>query len=333
MRILVTGAAGFIGFHTVAHLMESGHAVTGIDNLNEYYDVRLKEERLQRLKGNDLFEFRRLDIVDQDGVSDLFNQIAFDRVIHLAAQAGVRHSLNFPEEYIESNISGFLNILEGCRHHSVPHLLYASSSSVYGANKGVPFSETDGVDHPVSVYGATKRANELMAHAYSHLFGIPATGLRFFTVYGPWGRPDMAYFLFAKAITEGRTISLFNRGNMKRDFTYIDDVVEIIGRLLDLIPAGTGDTGNTDPLPCEGNAPFSIYNIGRSEMITLVDFVDLLEKELGEKAEIELLPLQSGDVLSTQADVSRLEMAVGTVPATSLQDGIRSFIRWFREFY
>jgi UDP-glucuronate 4-epimerase len=274
-----------------------------------------------------------LDITDREGVRALFDGAKFDRVIHLAAQAGVRHSIDDPELYVDTNVAGFLNILEGCRRSSVSHLIYASSSSVYGSNTRVPFAVTDNVDHPISLYGATKRSNELMAHAYSHLFEIPTTGLRLFTVYGPWGRPDMAYFLFTRAIFQGEKISLFNRGDMKRDFTYIDDVVECIGRILDVIPGSREDQTAEEYPPCTSSAPFRVYNVGRFETVSLRSFVELLEKEIGEKANIELLPMQAGDVAATHADVSRLEEAIGFAPKTSLPEGIGHFIRWFRDYY
>ncbi|MFC1559025.1 NAD-dependent epimerase [Gemmatimonadota bacterium] len=333
MKVLVTGAAGFIGFHTSLHLLKSGHSVVGIDNLNEYYDVQLKKERCRILEEQESFTFALLDITDREGVHALFDRYQFDRVIHLAAQAGVRHSLEEPEAYVETNIAGFLNILEGCRRNSLPHLVYASSSSVYGSNTRVPFIETDRVDHPISLYGATKRANELMAHSYSHLFDIPVTGLRFFTVYGPWGRPDMAYFLFTRAILEGEKISLFNQGDMRRDFTYIDDVVEVIGRILDIIPIGMEDDTSEGHPACESSAPFRVYNVGRYETVSLKSFIGLLENEIGKSAIKELLPMQAGDVAATHADVSRLEEAIGYTPQISLPEGIRQFVQWFRDYY
>ena len=333
MKVLVTGAAGFIGFHTAVWLLDSGHSVVGIDNLDDYYDVQLKRERLKILEEQDNFEFEFLDITNREGMRSLFDQVQFDRVVHMAAQAGVRYSLENPEVYVDTNIAGFLNVLEGCRKYSTQHLVYASSSSVYGSNKRVPFKVTDSVDHPVSLYGATKRADELMAHAYSHLFGVPSTGLRLFTAYGPWGRPDMAYFLFTKAIFEGKSISLFNRGDMRRDFTYIDDVVEVIGRIVDVIPGGREDQTSDPYLPCEGSAPFRIYNVGRFETVSLISFIELLEKEIGKEADKELLPMQAGDVQATHADVSRLEEAIGYTPTTSLPEGIKQFVDWFRDYY
>lgn len=333
MRVLVTGTAGFIGFHVARYLVERGHSVVGIDNLTDYYDVQLKEDRLRILKESDNFEFRFLDISDRNGMPALFNEFPFERVVHLAAQPGVRHSIENPDIYVDTNIVGFLNVLEGCRDHSMPHLVYASSSSVYGANTKVPFTVTDNVDHPISLYGATKRANELMAHAYSHLFDMPTTGLRLFTVYGPWGRPDMAYFLFTKAIVEGKTIDLYNRGDMKRDFTYIDDVVEVIVQVLDIIPESSKGQERDNSSPCAGKAPFRIYNVGRHDTVYLKSFIELLEEELGRKAIIELLPMQSGDVPETYADVSSLEAAIGRSPKTSIQEGIRQFIQWFKEYY
>lgn len=333
MQILVTGAAGFIGFHTALRMMQAGHAVVGLDNLNDYYDVSLKNARLNILIENELFEHRLIDISDRESMEKLFNQTQFDRVIHLAAQPGVRYSLENPHVYVNTNVVGFLNIIEGCRMRLVPHLVYASSSSVYGSNTKVPFAASDSVDHPISLYGVTKRANELMAHSYSHLFKIPTTGLRFFTVYGPWGRPDMAYFLFAKAIVDGSPIDLFNDGNMLRDFTYIDDVVDMIMKIVDVIPIGRVDDSLEGSNPSNSSAPFRLYNIGRHETVDMRAFVEMLEKELNRKAVINSRPMQPGDVPKTHADVSSLEQAIGTVPQTSLDEGIKYFIGWFREYY
>ena len=318
-RILVTGAAGFIGSHVATRLLDDGHAVVGLDNLNDYYDPTLKEARLARLVGRDRFAFERIDLQDRAGMERVFAAGRFDVVIHLAAQAGVRYSLTNPHAYIESNLAGFTNVLEGCRHHGVEHLLYASSSSVYGNNKKLPFSEKDNVDHPVSLYAATKKANELMAHTYAHLYGLPVTGLRFFTVYGPWGRPDMAAFLFTKAILDGRPIQVFNRGDMRRDFTYIDDIVEGIVRLVDAPPAG--------------EPPYALYNIGNNAPVPLLDFIATIEELLGIEAQKELLPMQPGDVSATYADIDALSAAVGFAPSTPLRDGLARFVDWYREYY
>ena len=318
-RILVTGAAGFIGSHVATRLLDVGQAVVGLDNLNDYYDPTLKEARLARLVGRDRFAFERIDLQDRAGMERVFAAGRFDVVIHLAAQAGVRYSLTNPHAYIESNLAGFTNVLEGCRHHGVEHLLYASSSSVYGNNKKLPFSEKDNVDHPVSLYAATKKANELMAHTYAHLYGLPVTGLRFFTVYGPWGRPDMAAFLFTKAILDGRPIQVFNRGDMRRDFTYIDDIVEGIVRLVDAPPAG--------------EPPYALYNIGNNAPVPLLDFIATIEELLGIEAQKELLPMQPGDVSATYADIDALSAAVGFAPSTPLRDGLARFVDWYREYY
>ncbi len=332
-RILVTGAAGFIGFHLVQRLQKHGHLITGFDNLNNYYDVSLKEDRLAILERLDGFTFVRGSLEDRPSVERLFQTGQFDYVINLAAQAGVRFSLQNPHSYIESNICGFLNILEGCRQSSVKHLVYASSSSVYGANATVPFSEHHSVDHPVSLYAATKKSNELMAHTYAHLFGLPATGLRFFTVYGPWGRPDMAYFSFTKAILEGRSIDVFNHGLMRRDFTYIDDIVEGIVRVMDHLPCRDASWNAGTPDPATSSAPFRIYNIGNNQPVELGYFIELLEECLGKKAQKNLLPMQPGEVLVTYADVSDLADAVGFKPCTSIESGIERFVGWYREYY
>jgi UDP-glucuronate 4-epimerase len=330
--ILVTGAAGFIGYHTTRALLDRGTAVLGVDNLNGYYDVSLKEARLAQLTG-DHFTFRRADIADSGAMMALFEELRPSRVIHLAAQAGVRYSLLNPHAYTESNIKGFLNVLEGCRHFPVEHLVYASSSSVYGANTRQPFSESHNVDHPVSLYAATKKANELMAHTYSHLYGIPTTGLRLFTVYGPWGRPDMSPIKFARGILAGEKIPVFNNGQMVRDFTYVDDVVAGILRVLDA-PAGPDPSWRREsPDPASSYAPYRIFNIGNNQPVQLLDFIACLEDALGRTAELELLPMQPGDVLSTMADVSALEKATGFKPATPLREGVGRFIAWYRDYY
>jgi len=332
-KILVTGAAGFIGFHLVQRLLGAGLSVTGLDNLNDYYDVSLKKARLKILEGQAGFRFIRAGLEQREIMEDLFKAELFDCVVHLGAQAGVRYSLQNPHAYIDSNIVGFLNILEGCRHTGVKHLVYASSSSVYGANSRVPFSEHDSADHPVSLYAATKRSNELMAHTYAHLYGIPVTGLRFFTVYGPWGRPDMAYFSFTKAILEGRPIELFNHGVMKRDFTYVDDIIEGVVRVMDHIPGHDPSWKTEMPDPATSHAPYRVYNIGNNQPVELGRFIEVLEERLGKKAEKKLLPMQPGDVLSTCADVSDLDAAVGFRPDTSIEDGIARFVDWYREYY
>ena len=331
--ILVTGAAGFIGSHTATRLLERGDEVLGIDNLNDYYDPTLKEARLERLRKYPKFRFEKIDIVDREGMVELFARIKPQRVVHLAAQAGVRYSLVNPHAYTDSNVTGFVNILEGCRHNGVGHLVFASTSSVYGANTKQPFSEHQNVDHPVSLYAATKKANELMAHTYAHLFGVRCTGLRFFTVYGPWGRPDMALFLFTKAMLAGQPITVFNEGQMIRDFTYVDDIVEGVVRALDRPaapdPAWDGDA----PDPATSYAPYRIYNIGNNMPVLLLDCIHMLEEALGTKAEMKFLPLQPGDVVSTMADVSELERAVGFRPHTPLRHGIQRFVDWFRSYY
>lgn len=332
-RILVTGCAGFIGSHLSHRLLARGDEVVGIDNLNDYYDVNLKLARLERLQGHQNFRFQKLDVADREGMVELFAREKFDRVVHLAAQAGVRYSLVNPQAYIDANIVGFTNILEGCRHNKVEHLTYASSSSVYGANTKMPFSVHDNVDHPVSLYAASKKANELMAHTYSHLFGLPTTGLRFFTVYGPWGRPDMALFLFTKAILEGRSIDVFNHGNMQRDFTYVDDIVEGVIRVNDNVASPNPQWSSDAPDPGTSAAPYRIYNIGNSNPVKLMDMIGALENCLGQKAEKNMLPMQPGDVPATFADVDALVKDVGFQPATSIEDGIEQFVRWYREYY
>ena len=326
MRLLVTGAAGFIGFHVSKRLLERGDVVVGVDNLNAYYDVRLKDARLEQLRAYPNFEFVKLDLSDRAGTEALFAASSFERVIHLAAQAGVRYSLENPHAYVDSNLVGFVNVLEGCRRAQVEHLVYASSSSVYGNAHKVPFSETDNVDHPISLYAATKKANELMAHTYSHLYGLPTTGLRFFTVYGPWGRPDMAYFLFTKAILEGTPIKVFNHGKLKRDFTYIDDVVEGVVRVADRPPAGTGEQA-------AGGVPHVVYNIGNHQPVELLRFIGCLEAALGMEATKEMVPMQPGDVHETYADVRGLAEAVGFRPDTPLEEGLNRFVAWYAGFY
>jgi UDP-glucuronate 4-epimerase len=333
MSILVTGAAGFIGFHVSAKLLDLGAEVIGIDNINDYYDVSLKQARLAILQQRPEFHFSKLDIADNESVKELFNRNSIEAVIHLAAQAGVRYSLLNPHAYVTSNIQGFLNLLEACRHRSIRHLIYASSSSVYGAVTQMPFSVHQNVDHPVSLYAATKKSNELMAHCYSHLFRLPTTGLRFFTVYGPWGRPDMALFLFTKAILAGEPISIFNHGNMQRDFTYVDDVVEAVVALTDVIPQPDPDWRGESPDPGTSLAPYRLYNIGNSNPVELLRLVEVLETALGRKAVKHFLPLQPGDVPATYADVDDLKAVVGFSPRTSIEDGIERFVRWYRDFY
>jgi UDP-glucuronate 4-epimerase len=333
MKILLTGAAGFIGSTTAHRLLARGDQVVGLDNLNDYYDVRLKEDRLARLTPHANFRFVKLDVADRPGIEKLFADERFDRVIHLAAQAGVRYSLINPHAYVDSNVVGFMNILEGCRHARVQHLVYASSSSVYGGNTKMPFSEHDSIDHPVSMYAATKKANELMAHTYSHLFGLPTTGLRFFTVYGPWGRPDMALFLFTKAILEGRPIDVFNHGQMRRDFTYVDDIVEGVIRVLDRVAAPDPAYRPEQPDPATSNVPYRVFNIGNHHPVPLLDFIGCIEDALGRKAEKNLLPLQDGDVPATYADVDALAAWTGFAPATDIRTGIGRFVAWYREYY
>jgi UDP-glucuronate 4-epimerase len=330
---LVTGAAGFIGFHVARRLLQNGRAVVGIDNLNAYYDPKLKEARCTELAKLAGFRFVKLDLADRTGMADLFAQHRFPYVVHLAAQAGVRYSLVDPHAYVDANLVGFTNILEGCRNNGCRHLLFASSSSVYGANTRMPFSVHDNVDHPLSLYGASKKANELMAHAYSHLFGLPATGLRFFTVYGPWGRPDMAMWIFAKAIMAGDPIKLFNRGDMRRDFTFIDDVVEAVVRLADCAPAGNPQWSGEAPDAGSSPAPWRVYNIGNNNPVELLEVVRLLEEAIGKKAKRELLPMQPGDVPATYADVDDLMREVGFRPATPIGDGIARFVDWYRSYH
>ncbi len=331
--MLVTGAAGFIGFHLSQRLLSQGHQIVGLDNLNEYYDVRLKQDRLRRLEESMAFRFVKADLSDRSAMETLFQGERFDRVFHLAAQAGVRYSLTHPHVYIESNLVGFLHILEGCRHSGVPHLIYASSSSVYGANTQMPFSVHDRVDHPVSLYAATKKANELMAHTYSHLYRIPTTGLRFFTVYGPWGRPDMALFLFTRAILEGKPLDLYNHGRMERDFTYIDDIIEGVVRVGEKVSAPDPNWSSGHPDPATSAAPYRIFNIGNHSPVPLLTLLDVLEKCLGKKGERRLVPIQPGDVPATFADVDNLVKEVGFKPATPIEEGVRRFVDWYRNYY
>lgn len=332
-KILITGAAGFIGSTLAVRLLERGDSVVGIDNLNDYYEVSLKKARLARLEANPAFQFHLLDIVDRQNMRDLFAGERFDAVVHLAAQAGVRYSIENPAAYIDANLVGFGNILEGARHGKAGHLVFASSSSVYGANVKLPFAESDSVDHPVSLYAATKKANELMAHSYSHLYRLPCTGLRFFTVYGPWGRPDMALFLFTKAILAGKSIPVFNRGDMLRDFTYVDDIVEGVVRVIDHPAAPDPAWRAETPDSATGDSPYRIYNIGNSAPVKLMRYIEVLEQSLGKKAQCELLPMQAGDVPATTADVSRLERDLGYRPRTPVEIGVKRFVEWYREYY
>jgi UDP-glucuronate 4-epimerase len=331
MKILVTGAAGFIGFHTANALLARGDEVVGLDNLNDYYDVELKYARLARLESQDNFRFVRMDVAERDGMAAVFRG-GFDRVVHLAAQAGVRYSLEDPHAYIDSNVTGFMNILEGCRHNDVEHLVYASTSSVYGANTKMPFSEHEPADHPLAIYGATKRANELMAHTYSHLFRLPTTGLRFFTVYGPWGRPDMALFLFTRAILDGTPIDVFNNGHHKRDFTYVDDIVQGVVHALDHVAEPNHDWDSSQPDPATSNAPWRLYNIGNNQPVDLMRYIEVLEDCLGKKADKNFLPLQPGDVPDTYADATELVQNVGYRPVTPVEEGVKRFVEWYREY-
>ena len=333
MRYLVTGTAGFIGYHVAERLLARGDEVTGLDNVNDYYDVRLKHARMARLDGKRGYDFVKLDVSDNEGMARVFAERKPEVVIHLAAQAGVRYSLTNPHAYVQSNLAGFINVLEGCRHQGVRHLVYASSSSVYGGNTRQPFSIHDNIDHPVSLYAASKKANELMAHTYSHLYNLPTTGLRFFTVYGPWGRPDMAMFLFTKAILEGKPIDVFNHGKMRRDFTYIDDIVEGIVRTADRVAAPNPDYSSEVPDPGTSSAPYRVYNIGNNNPVELMDMIGTLERVLGQKAEKRMLPLQPGDVPATWADVDDLTRDVGFKPSTPIEDGIRRFGAWYRDYY
>lgn len=333
MKILVTGAAGFIGFHLSLRLLSEGQNVIGIDNMNDYYDVGLKNSRLDLLRQNNNFTFIKADLADRDTIAEIFKTQIPDYVVNLAAQAGVRYSIENPASYIDSNLVGFGNILEGCRHNNVKHLVYASSSSVYGLNTTMPFSVRHNVDHPISLYAASKKANELMAHTYSYLYNLPTTGLRFFTVYGPWGRPDMAYFLFTDAIINGETIKIFNNGNMQRDFTYIDDIVEGVCRVIKSIPEADHNWSPKTPTPSSSCVPYRLYNIGNNQPVQLMEFVEAIEKALGKPANKEFLPLQDGDVPGTYADVDDLTTDTGFKPSTSIQDGINDFIAWYKNYY
>lgn len=332
-RVLVTGTAGFIGFHLANRLLESGYDVVGLDNVNSYYDVRLKEARLAELTDKKAFRFFKMDLSDKESLSGLFGRHQFDVVVHLAAQAGVRYSLENPHAYVDSNLVGFVNILEGCRHHNVKHLVFASSSSVYGANTKMPFSVHHNVDHPVSLYAATKKANELMAHVYSHLYGLCCTGLRFFTVYGPWGRPDMALFLFTRAILENQPIRVFNHGKMQRDFTYIDDIIEGVVRVMSRLPAANPSWDGDRPDPGTSYIPYKIYNIGNNSPVELNTFIETIENALGRQAQKEYCDLQPGDVVATYADVEDLMSDVGFKPRTPIEKGIKQFVSWFKAYY
>jgi len=333
MRVLVTGAAGFIGSHVAHKLLDRGDEVFGIDNLNSYYDQQLKRDRLLLLEPYNQFKFEKLDVSDCEAMQALFSAHTFDRVVHLAAQAGVRYSLENPHSYVSSNIVGFINVLEGCRNSNIEHLVYASSSSVYGANERLPFSVSANADHPLSLYAVTKKSNELMAHSYSHLFKLPTTGLRFFTVYGPWGRPDMALFLFTKSILEGKLIDVFNNGHHKRDFTFVDDTAEGVVRTLDKVAAPSPDWSGKDPDPATSLAPYRVYNIGNNTSVNLLDFIAAIENALGRKAQINMLPMQAGDVEETYADIEALSEAVGFRPSTPIEEGIEKFVRWYRDYY
>ena len=332
-NVLVTGAAGFIGYHLAKRLLANGYRVVGLDNLNPYYDVALKAARLEELKSESNFTFFKFDLSDRKQLEDIFNGTEFDVVVNLAAQAGVRYSLENPHAYVDSNLVGFVNLLECCRHHAVPHLVFASSSSVYGANTTMPFSVHDNVDHPVSLYAATKKANELMAHTYSHLYGLPCTGLRFFTVYGPWGRPDMALFLFTQAILENKPIQVFNHGKMQRDFTYIDDIIEGVVRVMGRLPEANPNWQGDAPDPGTSYAPYKIYNIGNNQPVELLKFIEVIEAALGKKAKKQLMDLQPGDVVATYADVDDLMQDVGFKPATPIEKGVALFIEWYQRFY
>lgn len=332
MKYLVTGAAGFIGSAVAERLCDVGHDVVGIDNLNDYYQVSLKHDRLARIQ-HENFKFLKMDLADRDGIANLFREEKFDRVIHLAAQAGVRYSIDNPMSYADSNLVGHLSILEGCRHNKVEHLVYASSSSVYGLNQKMPFSTSDSVDHPISLYAATKKSNELMAHTYSHLYDVPTTGLRFFTVYGPWGRPDMALFKFTKAIVDGETIDVYNNGDMRRDFTYIDDIVEGIVRIQDIVPAKTTDWSVESGSPATSSAPYKVFNIGHGSPVKLMDFIESLEGSLGIEAKKNFMPMQPGDVYATYAETKDLFDVTGYTPKVKVQEGVQAFVDWYRNYY
>jgi UDP-glucuronate 4-epimerase len=333
MKFLITGAAGFIGFHTSQYLLDRGDTVIGVDNINDYYDPSLKEARLSQLKDNDRFTFYKIDIIDKDAVNTIFETESPEHIIHLAAQAGVRYSIENPYAYIDSNITGFMNILEACRHNPIKHLVFASSSSVYGSNTNMPFSVNDNVDHPLSIYAATKKSNELMAHTYSNLFDIPVSGLRFFTVYGPWGRPDMALFIFTRKILNGEAIDVFNEGKHKRDFTYIDDIVEGVVRVSDNVATSNPEWNSDKPDPATSKAPYRLYNIGNNSPVELMYFIEQIEKNLNKKADKNYLPLQAGDVPATYANVDALINYVGYSPSTSIESGIENFIKWYKDYY
>ncbi|MEZ9832932.1 NAD-dependent epimerase [Vibrio breoganii] len=332
MKYLVTGAAGFIGSAVVERLTDAGHEVVGIDNMNNYYQVSLKEDRLKRIV-HDKFVFKNLDLADREGIATLFAEEQFDKVIHLAAQAGVRYSIDNPLAYADSNLVGHLTILEGCRHHKIKHLVYASSSSVYGLNKKMPFDTADSVDHPISLYAATKKSNELMAHTYSHLYGVPTTGLRFFTVYGPWGRPDMALFKFTKAIMNGDEIDVYNNGDMQRDFTYIDDIVEGIIRIQDVVPEANSDWSVEQGSPATSSAPYRVYNIGHGSPVKLMEYIEALEDALGVEAKKNFMPMQPGDVYATYADTEDLFKATGYKPKVKVKEGVKAFADWYKGYY
>jgi UDP-glucuronate 4-epimerase len=331
MKVLVTGAAGFIGMHVCQQLLQRGDTVVGVDSLNTYYSVALKQARLAHLQTQARFDLKIMDVANREGMKQLFAAGAFDGVVHLAAQAGVRHSLIDPHAYIDSNVTGFLNVLEGCRHAQTRHLVYASSSSVYGGNSKQPYAETDAVDHPVSLYAATKKTDEIMAHSYSHLFRVPTTGLRFFTVYGPWGRPDMALFLFTKAILEGRPIDVYNNGDMMRDFTYVDDIAQAVVKVLDKVPTASGVRNDADP--STSDAPFRVFNIGNSAPMPLNTFIECIERSVGRKAVRNLMPMQPGDVRSSHADIAALAAWIGYAPQTSVAQGVENFVRWYRSYH
>jgi UDP-glucuronate 4-epimerase len=333
MKILVTGAAGFIGMHVAQRLLAADHDIVGIDNVNDYYDPKLKLARLARLEPHPRFSFRRIDVADGNTIANLFAAERFERVVHLAAQAGVRYSLQNPQAYVDSNVTGFLSILEACRHHGCDHLVYASTSSVYGANRRLPFSVHDHTDHPVSLYAATKKANELMAHTYSHLFALPITGLRFFTVYGPWGRPDMSAALFTRAILEGKPIEVFNRGDMERDFTYVDDIAEGVVRALAVVPKPNPIADMNDPDPGTNAAACRLYNIGNNQPVRLMTFIETLERAIGKQAVKNFLPMQPGDVPATYANIDSLRDATGFTPSTPLEEGLRRYVAWYRDYY